>query len=47
MSDLLDELAVEISSARELPLSEQPSAFEAIRAKLEAMISDNRPQETE
>jgi hypothetical protein len=44
MSDLLDELAVEISSARELPLAEQPAAFEA---KLEAMISDNRPQETE
>ena len=47
MSDLLDELAVEISSARELPLAEQPAAYEAIRAKLEAMISDNRPQETE
>ena len=44
MSDLLDELAVEISSARELPLAAQPAAFEAIRAKLEAMISDNRPQ---
>jgi hypothetical protein len=47
MSEQLDQLAVEISSARELPLSQQPAAFEAIRLKLEAMISDNRQQETE
>ena len=47
MSEQLDQLAVEISSARELPLSAQPEAFEAIRLKLEAMISDNRQQETE
>jgi hypothetical protein len=47
MSEQLDQLAVEISSARELPLSQQPEAFEAIRLKLEAMISDNRQQETE
>jgi hypothetical protein len=47
MSELLDQLAVEISSTRELPLAEQPAAFEAIRLKLEAMISDNRPEETE
>ena len=47
MSDSLDELALEISGARDLPLADQPAAFEAIRLKLEAMISDNRPQETE
>lgn len=47
MSEQLDQLAVEISSARELPLSKQPAAFEAIRLKLEAMISDNRQKETE
>lgn len=47
MSELLDQLAVEISTARDLPLAEQPAAFESIRVKLESMIADNRQQDSE
>jgi len=46
MSELLDELAGEIASARDLPLAEQPAAFEAIRQKLESMIADTRAEAT-
>jgi hypothetical protein len=47
MSDLLDDLSGEIANARQLPLDEQPAAFEVIRQKLEAMIADSRPQDAE
>lgn len=47
MSELLDQLSGEIAQAKSLPLDQQPAAFEAIRQKLEAMIADSRPQETE
>lgn len=42
MSEILEQLALEITNARQLPLDEQPAAFEAIRQKLEAMIADSR-----
>lgn len=47
MSELLDDLSGEISKARELPLDQQPAAFEVIRQRLEAMIADSRPQDSE
>jgi hypothetical protein len=47
MTEILDELSKEIAQARELPLDQQPAAFEAIRARLESMIADTRPQEAE
>jgi hypothetical protein len=47
MSELLDDLSSEIANARQLPLDEQPAAFEVIRQKLEAMIADSRPQDSE
>lgn len=47
MSELLDDLSGEIAKARALPLDQQPAAFEAIRQKLEAMIADSRPQDSE
>ena len=47
MSELLDQLSGEIAQAKTLPLDQQPAAFEVIRQKLEAMIADSRPQETE
>ena len=47
MSELLDQLSQEITQAKSLPLDQQPAAFEVIREKLEAMIADSRPQETE
>jgi hypothetical protein len=47
MSELLDDLSGEIAKARELPLDQQPAAFEVIRQKLEAMIADSRPKDSE
>ena len=47
MSELLDDLSGEIAAARQMPLDEQPAAFEVIRQKLEAMIADSRPQDSE
>ena len=47
MAELLDDIAGEIAKAREMPLDQQPAAFEAIRQKLEAMIADSRPQDSE
>lgn len=47
MSELLDDLSGEIAKARELPLDQQPAAFEIIRQKLESMIADSRPQDAE
>lgn len=47
MSELLDDLSAEIATARQLPLDQQPAAFELIRQKLEAMIADSRPQDSE
>jgi hypothetical protein len=47
MSELLDDLSGEIVKARQLPLDQQPAAFEVIRQKLEAMIADSRPQDSE
>ena len=47
MSDQLENLASEIEAAKALPIEEQPAAFETIRRKLEDMIADSRPQETE
>jgi hypothetical protein len=47
MSELLDDLSGEIAKARALPLDQQPAAFEAIRQKLEAMIAESRPQDSE
>jgi hypothetical protein len=47
MSELLDDLSGEIAKARQLPLDQQPAAFEVIRQKLEAMIADSRPQDSE
>ena len=47
MSELLDDLSGEIAKARALPLDQQPAAFEVIRQKLEAMIADSRPQDSE
>ncbi len=47
MSELLDDLSGEIAMARQLPLDQQPAAFEVIRQKLEAMIADSRPQDSE
>lgn len=47
MSELLDDLSGEIAKARELPIDQQPAAFEEIRQKLEAMIADSRPQDSE
>lgn len=47
MSELLDDLSGEIEKARELPLDQQSAAFEQIRQKLEAMIADSRPQDSE
>jgi hypothetical protein len=47
MSELLDDLSGEIAKARQLPLDQQPAAFEVIRQKLEAMIADSRPQDAE
>ena len=47
MSELLDDLSGEIAKARSLPVDQQPAAFEVIRQKLEAMIADSRPQDSE
>ena len=47
MSELLDDLSGEIAKARSLPIDQQPAAFEVIRQKLEAMIADSRPQDSE
>ena len=47
MSELLDEISGEIAKARQLPLDQQPAAFEAIRQQLEAMIADSRPKDAE
>lgn len=47
MSELLDDLSGEIARTRELPLDQQSAAFEVIRQKLEAMIADSRPQDSE
>lgn len=47
MSEQLDDLSGEIAKVRELPLGEQPAAFEVIRQRLEAMIADSRPQDSE
>lgn len=47
MSELLDDLSGEIAKARELPLDQQSAAFEVIRQKLESMIADSRPQDSE
>jgi len=47
MSELLDNLSGEIAKTRELPLDQQSAAFEIIRQKLEAMIADSRPQDSE
>jgi hypothetical protein len=47
MSELLDDLSGEIAKARALPLDQQPAAFEVIRQKLEAMIADSRPKDSE
>jgi hypothetical protein len=46
MSELIDEISSEIARARDLPLSEQPAAFEVIRLRLEAMIADTRTETT-
>jgi hypothetical protein len=47
MSELLDDLSGEIAKARQLPIDQQPAAFEAIREQLEAMIADSRPEDSE
>jgi hypothetical protein len=47
MSELLDDLSGDIAKARQLPLDQQTAAFEVIRQKLEAMIADSRPQDSE
>ena len=47
MSELLDDLSGEIAKTRELPLDQQSAASEVIRQKLEAMIADSRPQDSE
>ena len=47
MSELLDDLSGEIAKTRELPLEQRSAAFEVIRQKLEAMIADSRPQDSE
>jgi hypothetical protein len=47
MSELLDEISGEIAKARQLPLDQQPAAFESIRQQLEAMIADSRPEDSE
>lgn len=47
MSELLDDLSSQIANASELPLAEQPAAFEQIRSRLEQMIADSRPQSAE
>ena len=47
MSELLDDLSGEITKARQLPIDQQPAAFEAIRQQLEAMIADSRPEDSE
>jgi hypothetical protein len=47
MSELLDNLSGEIAKTRELPLDKQSASFEIIRQKLEAMIADSRPQDSE
>lgn len=47
MSEPLDDLSGEIAKARQLPLDQQPAAFEVIRQQLEAMIADSRPQDSE
>jgi antitoxin component of RelBE/YafQ-DinJ toxin-antitoxin module len=44
MSELLDQLATEIALAKDLPLDQQPAAFELIRQKLESMIADARSE---
>jgi len=47
VSEELDQLASEIAEAKNLPLADQPAAFEAIRQRLESMIADSRPQQAE
>jgi hypothetical protein len=44
LSEILDQLAVDIKDAQQLPLEEQPAAFESIRQRLEAMIADSRAE---
>lgn len=47
MSEILDQLSAEIAAAKDLPLAEQPAAFETIRQQLESLIADARAEEAE
>ena len=40
MSEFEDEVAAELVRIRELPLEEQPAAFEQLRKRLEAEIQE-------